>query len=116
MKDTIERPEMSDLTVEEVLGTATKSSKTKKALDEMKARFSALAFETEQLNIKKKRVEKEIKQHPTIRAYYELKKQIRKNKKMMEQYAAIYQGGLQLAKTLGIKVDKSLLGMIQEGQ
>ena len=113
------RPELSDLSVDEVLqefnGKMT-PTKAKKTLSEMKQRFIDLAFENGQLETKKKRVEIQLKQHPTMKAYYELKKKIRENKKLMKQYAAIYQGGLQLAKSLGIKVDMSVVRMIEEVQ
>lgn len=112
-------PELSGTTIDDVMqefsGKMT-PNKAKKALAEMKQRFIDLAFENGQLETKKKRVEMQIKQHPTMKAYYELKKQIRNNKKLMKQYAAVYQGGLQLAKSLGIKVDMSVVKMIAEGQ
>ena len=118
-KEVITMPELSDTTVEDVLQQVSGKmtpAKAKKALAEMKQKFIDLAFENGQLETKKKRVEIQMKQHPTMKAYYELKKQIRNNKKLMNQYAAVYQGGLQLAKSLGIKVDMSVVKMIAEGQ
>ena len=117
-KEVITMPELSDTTVEDVLQQVSGKmtpAKAKKALAEMKQKFIDLAFENGQLETKKKRVEMQMKQHPTMKAYYELKKQIRNNKKLMKQYAAVYQGGLTLAKSLGIKVDMSVVKMIQEG-
>ena len=113
-KEVTTKPELSETTVDDILSSNNISGKkAKQALAEIKEKFTTLAFETEQLNIKKKRVEMELKKHPTIQAYDALKKEIRKNKKQMEQYAAVYQGGLQLAKKLGIRVDMSVIKMIK---
>lgn len=114
-KKVTETPELSDMTVEEILSGDSKV-RAKHAIADMKSAFINLAFENEQLVLKKKRIEQELKKQPTIIAFNDLKKEIRKNKKLLEQYAAIYQGGLQLADKLGIKIDVTVMKRLQEGK
>lgn len=117
-KEVIDR-NLSDVTVEDILAGAsgnTSVSKAKKAIGMMKQQFADLAFENQQLELKKKKISMELKKHPTLVAFAELKKQIRRNKKRMEQLVCIYQGGLKLADELGIKIDTSVMKMIQEGR
>ena len=104
--------ELSEKTIEDFLPNGSSKKKAQQAIGEMRQAFAVIALETQDLMIKKKKVELELAKVPVMQGLKDLKKKIRSNKKRMEQLAAILQGGMQLAEKLGIKVDSSVMKMI----
>ena len=110
-KQTTTKPELSTTSIEDLL-PGNNQDKAQRVIAEMRKEFTDLAMKNQELILSKKDVEMQLKKHPTMIAYANLKKEIRQNKKKLEQLSAIYQGGLKFAEKLGIKIDTSVMKML----
>lgn len=84
------------------------------AMLELRKRIQDCAVETLQKEVKMKKAARELKAHPTIMAFNQLKKDINRNKKMMEKLTTFYMGGMTLIAKMGLKLDAGTMKQLKE--
>lgn len=118
-------PELSDIEIGEgadiqrLLNISEFSGRnTKKAAGDLLIRIKDKIIEVQfeqYTNIRKCRdFEKKLREHPSFVALKNLKALIKKNQKTINTLADLYQGGFQMAKAAGIKMDPGVLNALKE--
>jgi hypothetical protein len=109
-----EDTDLNQLLNTDELSKSEQKSAAKNALIDIKKEIANGLYDLKELEDQYKDVTRQLNEDPAIIAYKELRKKINSKKKKLNLAYALWKGGIDMVKTLGIKLDKNTLKEIKE--